>query len=426
MDKRTENLLAFLEASHSVYHAQAYLMDILKKDGYSQLFEAEKWELVPGGKYFLTRSDSTVIAFRIPSAAPRGFMLSASHADSCSFKIKENGELTGNYTRLATEKYGGLIVSPWLDRPLSIAGRVMVETENGIETKLVDIDKDLLIIPNVAIHMNQEINNGYKWNPAVDTLPLIGGPDAAGKLNKLLEKEAGGKILGHDLYLYARQKPTIAGIDDEYIVSEGLDDLECVWGCAQGFLKARESGAIPVLCVFDNEEVGSSSAHGAASMLLLDTLTRISQSLNLCLRQMLAESFMVSADNSHAIHPNHPEYADPTNAPRLGGGLVLKFNALQCYTTDGVSAAIFRKVCAKADVPVQSFYNRADLRGGSTLGNISITQVSIPTADIGLAQLAMHSCCETAHVADAIYLEEAMEVYYGSSIQKTETGYTLL
>ena len=425
MDKRTSDLLAFLEASHSVFHAQAYLTNILNKEGYTRLQESEKWDLVPGGKYYLLRSDSTLIAFRIPNGTPRGFMLSASHADRCSFKIKENSELTGTYTRLTTEKYGGMIISPWLDRPLSIAGRVMVETENGVESRLVDIDRDLLLIPNVAIHMNREVNKGQNWNPAVDTLPLIGGPEAAGKLAALLEKEAGGKVLGHDLYLYVRQKPTIWGIDEEYIASEGLDDLECVWGCTQGFLKAEESGAVPVLCVFDNEEVGSKSAYGAASMVLHDALSRICQCMDLDLRQMLAESFMISADNSHAIHPNHPEYSDPANAPRLGGGLVLKFSALQRYTTDGVSAAVFRKVCTKADVPVQSFCNRADIIGGSTLGNISITQVSVPTADIGLPQLAMHSCFETAHVDDVIFLEEAMTVYYSSALEKTENGYVL-
>ena len=352
-------------------------------------------------------------------------MMSASHSDRPTFKVKENGELVGAYTRLATEKYGGMLMAPWLDRPLSVAGRVLVETESGVQSKLVDIDRDLLLIPNVAIHMNRKANDGYTWNPAVDTLPLLGSKAAAGKLNKLLEKAAGGKILGHDLYLYVRQKATVWGMDKEYISSAALDDLECAWCCTQGFLRSRDSGSIPMLCVFDSEEVGSSSVQGAASRLLEDTIRRICAALSLDESRMLANSFMVSADNAHALHPNHPEYADSANAPVMGGGVVLKFNASQRYTTDGLSAAIFRKVCAKANVSVQTYCNRADIPGGSTLGNISLSHVSVPSADIGLAQLAMHSSYETAAVADAISLEEAMTAFYGHSVKVSGEEYTL-
>ena len=425
MDKRTERLLQFLDASPSVYHAAANIENELKNAGYTRLNEAEKWELAPGGKYYLTRGGSAVLAFRIPEGNPRGFMMSASHSDHPTFKVKENGELGCSYTRLATEKYGGMIISAWLDRPLSIAGRVLVEAENGMESRLVNIDRDLLLIPNVAIHMNRQVNDGYKWNPAVDTNCLLGGKAAAGKLNMLLEEQAGGKILGHDLYLYVRQKATVWGVEEEYICAPALDDLECAWSCTQGFLNAAESDAIPVLCVFDSEEVGSNSVQGAASMLLQSTLERICAARGLELGQMLAASFMISADNAHAVHPNHPELADPANAPVLGGGIVLKFNASQRYTTDGISAAVLRSVCRKAGVAVQTFYNRADMPGGSTLGHISLTHVSVPTADIGLAQLAMHSSCETAAVDDAISLEKAMEVYYGCAMELTENGFSL-
>ena len=425
MDKRTKALMAFLDASHSVYHAAAYLANALEDAGYCRLSEAEEWKILPGGKYYLVRGGTAVMAFRIPQSDPKGFLLSASHSDRPTFKIKENAELSGTYTRLATEKYGGMLMAPWLDRPLSIAGRVMVETENGIQSKLVDIDRDLLLIPNVAIHMNRSANEGYKWNPAVDTLPLLGGKDAKGKLQKLLEKAAGGKILGHDLYLYVRQKATLWGIDKEYISSAALDDLQCAWCCTQGFLQAEESESIPVLCVFDSEEVGSSSVQGAASDLLESVLCRICAALGLVPERMLSQSFMISADNAHAVHPNHPEYADAANAPAVNGGVVLKFNANQRYCTDGVSAAIFRKVCAMAQVPVQTYCNRADIPGGSTLGNISLAHVSVPTADIGLPQLAMHSCYETAGVKDALYLEQAMTVYYGLSLAATEDGYSL-
>jgi len=425
MDKRIKALVSFLDASHSVYHVAAYLANTLEKEGYTRLSEGEKWELLPGGKYYLTRGGTAVLAFRIPKGETKGFLMSASHSDRPTFKVKENGELRGAYTRMTTEKYGGMLIAPWLDRPLSIAGRVLVETENGVESRLVDIDRDLLMIPNVAIHMNRSANDGYKWNPAVDTLPLVGGKDAAGKLQKLLEKAAGGKILGHDLYLYVRQKASIWGVDKEYISSAALDDLECAWACTQGFLKAEPAESIPVLCVFDSEEVGSSSVQGAASRLLEATLSRICAALSLDEHRMLANSFMVSADNAHALHSNHPELADASNAPVMNGGIVIKFNANLRYTSDGVSSAIFRKICTKAGVPTQTYYNRADIPGGSTLGNISLSHVSVPSVDIGLAQLAMHSCYETSGVKDSIYLEEAMAAYYGSSLQVNGEKYTV-
>ena len=426
MEKTIEKLRDYLDQSHSVYHAQAGIVEELKKAGYTRLAERDRWALVPGGKYYVTRGGTSVVAFRVPEGKILGFMMSASHCDRPGFKVKENFELASAYTRLAVERYGGLILSTWLDRPLSIAGRVTVETEEGVETKLVDMDKDLLLIPNVAIHMNRQINDGYKWNPAVDTLPLAGSKEAAGKLAALLEKEAGGKILGHDLYLYVRQKSCRWGVDDEFLSAAGLDDLECVWGCTQGFLKAEASQAIPVLCVFDSEEVGSCSVQGAGSTLLDDVLTRICAGLNLDYQRMLSQSFLVSADNAHAVHPNHPELADPANAPVMGQGLVLKFNANLSYCTDGVSAGIFRKICQDARVNVQTFCNRADIPGGSTLGRISLGQVSVLTVDIGLPQLAMHSCYETAAVADVTGLEKAMSAFYGTALEATDTGFRIV
>ena len=425
MNERIKALCDFLDASKSVYHAVANLAAEVESAGYTRLDEGKDWTLVPGGKYYLTRGGAAIVAFRIPEGTPAGFLMTASHSDRPTFKIKENAEVSGTYTKLLVERYGGMLIAPWLDRPLSVAGRVMVETENGVAAKLIDIDRDLLMIPNVAIHMNRQANDGYKWNPAVDTLPLIGGKDAKGKFHTLLEQEAGGKVLGHDLYLYVRQKASVWGMDEEYVSSAALDDLQCAWGCTQGFLNAADSESIPVLCVFDSEEVGSNSVQGAASMLLEMTLERICKALNVHPGQMLSQSFMISADNAHALHPNHPELADAANAPVLNGGVVLKFNASQRYTTDGVSAAIFRKICAKANVNVQTYFNRADIPGGSTLGHISLTHVSVPSADIGLAQLAMHSCYETAGVQVFVDLEKAMETYYGATLTVRGGNYAL-
>ena len=425
MDNRIKSFCEYLDHSHSAYHSQANLVEILKAEGYAPLEEHTQWEIAPGGKYYVCRGGASVIAFRVPEKAPRGYLISAAHTDRPTFKLKENGEKAGAYTTVCVERYGGSLMFPWPDRPLSIAGRVLVETEQGAEVKLLDIDRDLLLIPNVAIHMNRAANEGQKWNPAVDTLPLLGGKDAKGKLAALLEKEAGGKILGHDLYLYIRQKASVWGMEEEYISAQGLDDLQSVWGCFQGFLTAGESEDIPVFCALNSEEIGSSTVNGANSTILEDVLTRIAQGLKLDVHRLLSQSFMVSADNAHAIHPNHPELADPANAPVMGEGVVLKFNANQRYCTDGLCAAVFRKVCRKAGVPVQTYYNRPDIPGGSTLGCISIAHVSVPTADIGLPQLAMHSCYETASLADTLSLMDAMKAYYESTLELGEDGFVL-
>ncbi len=412
----------FLDTSVSSYHATANLAQLLLDQGYERLYEHASWDLIPGGKYFLVRGGTAIIAFRIPEGEITGFMMSASHSDRPTFKVKENAETVGAYTKMLVERYGGMLISTWLDRPLSIAGRVVVETEQGVQSKLLNIDRDLLMIPNVAIHMNRNANDGYKWNPAVDTLPLMGGKDAKGKFGELLEEAAGGKVLGHDLYLYIRQKSSIWGLNEEYISSAALDDLECAWACTQGFLAAPETAAIPVLCVFDNEEVGSSSAAGAAGDLLESVLVRICEARELDIFRLLANSFMVSADNGHALHPNHPEFSDPKNAHVLGGGVVVKFNSTLRYTTDGLSAALFRKVCEKAGADTQTYYNRADMPGGSTLGNISLNHVSVPSVDIGLPQLAMHSCYETCAAADVLTLEKAMTAYYGCTLSLDGNG----
>ena len=413
----------FLDASVSAYHATYELVKMLAAAGYTQLHEHEEWNLVRGGKYYMVRGGTTMLAFRVPEGNPSGFMMSACHTDRPTFKFKGYGELKGpNYTRLSVERYGGMLIAPWMDRPLSLAGRVLVDTENGVKAKLLNVDRDLMMMPNVAIHMNRSANDGYKWSLVNDTVPLLGSKDAADKLWPLLEQEAGGKILGYDLYLYVRQKASVWGIDNEYISSAALDDLECAWGCTQGFLNAKDTDSIPVLCCFDDEEVGSNSPQGAASTILEFTLERICDALDVDIHRMLAQSFMVSADNAHAIHPNHPELADPGNAPQMGGGVVIKFNASQRYTTDGVSCAVFSKICDKVGVPVQFFCNRSDIMGGSTLGHISLTHVSVPTVDLGLAQLAMHSCYETAAVADVAYLEKAMAAFYSTTLEVTKDG----
>ena len=425
-NKSVSGLLKFIYASPSVFHVVENFRKALLSEGYAELNEAESWSLDKGGKYFLTRSGSSIIAFRVPENEPSGFIMSAAHSDSPSFKVKENPEKAGaHYVQLSTEKYGGMLMAPWFDRPLSVAGRVTVSEGGKIVTKLVNVDRDMLIIPNVAIHMNRDANNGMKYMANVDTLPLYGSEKSAGGFMAEVAGAAGVEkesILGTDLFLYCREKGTVLGADNAYVVSPKLDDLECACGCMAGFMNAKDSDAVSVCCVFDNEEVGSETKQGAASTLLRDTLRRICGGLGLGeekYQMMLAQSFLVSVDNAHAQHPNHPEYADGGNCPYMNGGIVIKYNANQRYTTDALSSAIFKSVCAEAGVPVQSFANRSDMAGGSTLGSIANTHVPVCTVDIGLPQLAMHSAVETAGAMDYEYLIDAMTLYHGKSIKKT-------
>ena len=429
MDKTVEELFSFIEKSPSAFHAVETMRQELENAGYHQLLESESWVLHRGGKYYVIRNGSSIIAFRIPAKGFVGYQIVASHSDSPSFKIKENPEIEaeGHYVKLNVEKYGGMLMAPWFDRPLSVAGRVIVREENHLAVKLVNVDRDLVMIPNLAIHMNRDANEGMKYNAQKDMLPLYGSETAKGTFMETIAKAAGvkaGNIVGHDLFLYNRMKGSIWGAGQEFLSIGRLDDLQCAFASLQGFLQAEEGDSVPVHCVFDNEEVGSSTKQGAASTFLYDTLTRINEALGRTksqYQQALASSFMLSADNAHGVHPNYSEKACPTNRPYLNGGVVMKFSANQKYTTDGVAAALFREICKRADVPVQVYLNRSDVPGGSTLGNISGTQVALNTVDIGLAQLAMHSPYETGGVKDTEYMIRVMRQFYGTTVR--EVGY---
>ncbi len=430
-DNINNELISFLDNSPVSFFAVKNMCEILNKEGYTRLYEGQAWELEAGKGYYVTRNDSAVIAFRIPKKDYTGFQMMASHCDSPVFKIKTNAEITidNSYVKLNVEKYGGMICSPWLDRPLSVAGRIVVSTEDGIMTKLVNVDRDLMIIPNLAIHMNREVNDGYKFNAQVDMLPLFCEKgEEKDVFLKLIAEEAGVKaedILDTDLFLYNRMKGTKLGLNNEFISSGRLDDLQCAFASLQGFLKAQPRDSVAVHCVYDNEEVGSGTKQGAASTFLKDTLHRINNAFGKSEDEYLmsiAKSFLVSADNAHAVHPNHPEKSDPTNRPYLNKGIVIKYSANQKYTTDAISGAVMRAICKKADVPYQTFTNRSDMLGGSTLGNISQNQVALNTVDIGLPQLAMHSPYETAGAKDTAYLAEAAKVLFSSSIEGAGDG----
>ena len=428
--QHVEELFQFIENSPSCFHAIETIRKKLNAEGFIELVEGRSWQIEKGKKYYVTRNLSSIIAFKIPENDFKNFHIVASHSDSPTFKIKENAEIEVNnkYVKLNTEKYGGMICSTWFDRPLSIAGRILVKEGNLVKTHLVNIDKDLVIIPNLAIHMNRAVNDGYKYNAQIDMLPLYGDNTSKGSLMKTVAQSVGveeDSILGTDLFLYNRMRGTQIGANSEYISSPRLDDLECAYASLSAFLSETNSNSASVYCVFDNEEVGSGTKQGADSTLLYDVLRRI----NMCLGnseedyyKLIASSFMVSADNAHALHPNYSDKSDPTNKVYMNDGIVIKYNANQKYTTDAVSASIFKSICDSVNVPYQTFTNRSDILGGSTLGNISNAHVSLNTIDIGLAQLAMHSTYETAGAKDVTYLIDALKAFYNTSIEQVEDG----
>ncbi|MBR4058493.1 MAG: M18 family aminopeptidase [Lachnospiraceae bacterium] len=415
-----EGLFSFIDKSPSPFHAIEAMKEMLTAAGFMEVQENKSWELEKGGSYFVVRNDSAIIAFQIPNKEFDGFHMVASHSDSPSFKIKENAELTLDkaYTKLNVEKYGGMIMSSWFDRPLSVAGRVYVNTEQGIEKKMIYFDEDLLVIPNLAIHMNREVNNGVKYSAQTDMCPVISTTADKAQFSTLLAEKAGVNaedVLGQDLYLYTRQKGLVVGADKDMLMSPRLDDLECAYGSMQALVESTPDTFVNICAVLDNEEVGSGTRQGADSDFLYSTLKRIVYAMGgneETYMQAVAESFLISADNAHALHPNHPEKADPTNRPVLNGGIVIKYSGNQKYTSDAFSGSVMKKLCMDAEVPYQVFYNHSDVLGGSTLGNISTAHVSVASVDIGLPQLAMHSAVETAGVKDIEYLIKALKEFY--------------
>ena len=416
---RLEQFLNFAEQAPTAFHAAALFREMLEEKGFRELKETDPWFVDAGSRYYVVRNDSAVIAFEVPETGFASFRITAAHGDSPSFKLKENYEdCSEYYVRLNVERYGGMIMSSWLDRPLSVAGRLAVRDGDGVNTRLVALDRDAVLIPNQPIHFNREVNDGYKYDPQVDLLPLYGDGGAKGGLMKEVAEAAGVReedILGHDLFLYNRERASVWGAGDAFFSCGRIDDLECAWAAMTALTESAARDAVNVCAVFDNEEVGSATRQGAASSFLYDTLTRLGFALGASdgeIRAAVAGGFMVSADNAHAVHPNHPEKFDKQNRAYMNRGVVIKHNANQKYTTDAVSSARFTLLCEKAGVPVQHFVNRSDLPGGSTLGNISNTHVSMETVDIGLAQLAMHSVYETAGTKDLEYLIKSLKALW--------------
>ena len=431
MNKQLEfaqNLIDYIYESPTAFHAVAKAKEDLCKDGFTEIKEEEKWNLQKGGKYFVTKNDSALTAFVVGKGEVEetGFKIIGAHTDSPTFRIKPAPEMVvdNTYVRLNTEVYGGPILNTWMDRPLAIAGRVILRSENILypETRLVNINRPIMIIPNVAIHMNREVNSGVELNKQKDTLPLLGM--VSGELEKdnylmnTIAKELSveiKEIIDFDLFLYEYEKGSIIGLNNEFISSSRLDDLAMVHAGIRALARVQAVEATNVMVCFDNEEVGSSTKQGADSNMLVDILERITISLGKSREEFLravSKSFMISADNAHAVHPNSPEKHDPTNKPYMNKGPVIKINANQSYTTDSNSDAVYELVCEKAGVPVQKFVNRSDVRGGSTIGPISSTHLNIRSVDMGSPTLAMHSIRELGGVLDHTYVTKSFEEFY--------------
>lgn len=430
--KTISELASFIKGAPTAFHAVEKISGILREEGFEELEERARWELEPGKGYYITRNESSIIAFKAGrKLKDYSFHVTASHSDSPGFKLKENAELEvkKRYTVLNTEGYGGMICSTWFDRPLSVAGRVIVKTDTGLETRLLDIDRDLLMIPSLAIHMDRTVNDGKKFNKQVDMLPVFSGEaKEPGAVRRLAAEElnvAAEDIYGMDLFLYNRMAPAVWGSEGEFFSCPQLDDLECAFASLRGFLAGNNEKNVNVFACFDNEEVGSGTKQGAGSTFLFDVLWRINRALlkdEEDFYRALAGSFLLSCDNAHAVHPNYKEKTDATNCVYMNGGIVVKSHAGQKYTSDAVSIAVMKAICEKADVPLQFFANRSDEAGGSTLGNIAMSQVSMNAVDIGLPQLAMHSAYETCGVKDVGYLIRAAESFYSSHISASGDG----
>lgn len=420
-------LFNFIDQSTSPFHAVREASAALDRNGFSHLEEMQTWDLEPGGKYYVTRNQSSIIAFELPQERPQCYHITASHSDSPSFRIKKCRMDDKKYARAEVEGYGGMIMSSWLDRPLSYAGRVLVRTSDGVESRLVSAKEDVFVIPNLAIHFNREINKGYSYNPQIDMQPLYGG--SGSDLMEYIAARAGadaGDILDLDLFLYTRQKAVTAGIKKELYMAPRIDDLASASAALEGFLEEKKPDrAVSVWCMFDNEEVGSGTRQGALGNFLTDTISRLEECFGIGKQEsavMKSRSLALSVDNAHAVHPNHAAKSDLEFPVYLNDGIVIKYNASQRYTTTGLTAAVFAEICEKNDVPLQRFANRADSPGGSTLGNLLGHQFSVPMADIGLPQLAMHSAVETAGCKDYIWMKTALREFYNSPVIQTADG----
>ena len=412
------NLISFLKNSLTTYHACENEKNLLLQNGFIALPETEDWNIEEGGKYFVTRGGA-LVAFTVDSLDEFTYKIATAHNDSPCLKLKENPvTVTEKYGKLNVEKYGGGLWYSFLDRPLKIAGRVMRKTENGLKAETVEAPF-LITIPSVAIHQNRNANEGFTVNVQTDMLPLCAlmGEDFASQ--DLLEKVVGENAVAYDLFVCSAENPYEFGANNEFLAAPRIDNLASAYAALQSLIFHEAGQGICVAALLNHEEIGSRAFDGADCDFLNNVLRRIAYALRFDDNEYykaLASSFLISADNAHAVHPNHPEKCDPTNRPCLGSGVLIKGHASGAYVTEALSAAIVKTVFEKANVPHQYFYNRSDVASGSTLAGMAVRYVSIPGADIGIPQLAMHSACECIAYTDYEALENGLNAYYSAVI----------
>lgn len=419
-DSKGENminsLMNFLDKSRSAFNATENLKELLLAESYKELKENAEFKIEKGGKYFITRNRSSILAFNIGTKLDEPSLhLCASHSDCPSFKLKPNALIsTEAGIKLNVEPYGGMLMSTWFDIPLGIAGRVCIKEKDVIKEVLFDSEEMFCLIPSVAPHLTRGTNVTKELNAQVDLLPLV-GLDSNFSLEKYLADKIGIKkedVMSFDLYLYPDLKARNWGNKKELISSHHLDNLECAYISLKAFINNFNEDNINVYACFDNEEVGSLTRQGAFSDFLLNNLIRICKTLDIDYYRLIANGMMLSIDNAHGLHPNHPELYDVNNHPCLNKGVVIKVNASQSYVSDSLSMALFKKMCDEEKIAYQVFANRSDSKGGSTLGNISNSNISLLSIDLGLASLAMHSTYETCGAEDIDYLYKACRAFY--------------
>ncbi|MCI0507881.1 MAG: M18 family aminopeptidase [Gammaproteobacteria bacterium] len=420
------DLLDFIEDSPTPFHAVQNMKNMLSENGFAELKESDSWSLLPGQNYYVTRNGSSIIAFRTGATdvVNSGVRMVGAHTDSPCLKVKPTPEIVQKgYLQLGVEVYGGALFSPWFDRDLSLAGRVNYATKyHQLETALIDFKDPIAVIPSLAIHLNRTVHEARTINPQKELLPIIlqAKEEEPRDFRELLKMQmlsenpesTVDEVLDYDLYFYDTQPPAIVGLDEEFICSARLDNL---LSCFVGLVSLIQAGNkfTSLLICNDHEEVGSMSAAGAQGTFLRSVLERLVSDPQKFSR-MIHQSILVSADNAHGVHPNYVDKHDETHGPVLNKGPVIKVNANQRYATNSRTSAVFRHLCKKADVPVQSFSMRNDMACGSTIGPITATELGVQTIDVGVPQFAMHSVRETAGVKDAHYLFRVLKEFYAN------------
>lgn len=423
-----KNMINFIYESPTAFNATENIKNTLLKNGFERLLEKDSWELKEKGKYFVTKHDSSLIAFKVgEDIKNNGFNLIGAHTDAPSFKIKGSRAIidSDTYIKLNTEVYGGPILNTWFDRPLGIAGKVFLKGENSLNPieKNININKPIVLIPNIAIHMNREVNKGMEYNPAKNTLPIVGLVTKTLEKNdyilEIIKDELNIKkedILEFELFLYAYEKGLVMGLNNEFVLSSRLDDLSMIYTGLEGLLNSKNSKATQVLVCFDHEEIGSMTAEGANSNLLNNILERIligtgdRETENMY--RAISNSLMISADLAHAHHPNFPEKTDITLKPLMGKGPVIKYSAGRKYATNGYIASVIKSICEENNIETQPYVNKSDIAGGSTIGPAIQSKLNIPVIDIGTAVFGMHSIMETGSVKDFESILEIFKKFY--------------